>query len=287
MGELVHERDLEPDAHLGAADAHPLVGGVVERERAAVGHLVEGVEQVELAGRDPKGPELGRRTGRGPPARRRLTAASSSVVWPGVLLGGEEVDVDGMLELEAPLVLDERRQVAPRVASHSSGCAGSVVGELTGQDGHRTQHQEADDDDPQRRGPASGSRAGSSGGGGRWVHALERGLPCGGRRRRQGRRRREGVPRGGRRRGRGEAHGGGGAGSDDRREGDGVLGLEVVGRFDRNGTLGRARGPGCACPAPRWPRRCCRRGRRRPRRRCRPRGRAPTPAPGSRSTAWR
>ena len=51
VGELVDEGDLEADGHLRAAHSDALVGGVVERERAAVDHAVERLVEVELARR--------------------------------------------------------------------------------------------------------------------------------------------------------------------------------------------------------------------------------------------
>src|SRR3546814_2394852 len=59
MGELVHQRDLQADRDLRAPYLDALVGGVVEGERPGVGHGVVGLEEVDLAGGQAEGAQLG------------------------------------------------------------------------------------------------------------------------------------------------------------------------------------------------------------------------------------
>ena len=193
-----------PTRHLRAPDADALVGGVVERERAAVGHLVEGLEQVELARRHAEGPQLGRRSRS---SSARSSSATAAVVIGGLLrvLGrGEEVDVHGVVEVEAALVLDEGGQVGD-AGVPLVGVARAVVG----RDWSVTTATSADDQEHRRRsrragGPATGAAVGGAGGSaGRRLHGSPR-APAprqparAGRRRARVRRRRRRRRRGGR-----------------------------------------------------------------------------------------
>ena len=111
VGELVDEGDLEADGHLGAAHPDALVGGVVERERAAVDHAVERLVEVELARRHAEGAELPGvvlEVGSLAVLRRPLVVLGGR---RGVLGGGEEVDVHRVVEVEVALVLDEGGEV--------------------------------------------------------------------------------------------------------------------------------------------------------------------------------
>ena len=93
VGELVDEGDLEADGHLRAAHADALVGGVVEGQRAAVDHAVEGLVEVELARRHAEGPQLAGVVVEVGPLGLLGRPAVAVGRDRGVLGRGEEVDV--------------------------------------------------------------------------------------------------------------------------------------------------------------------------------------------------
>ena len=59
--ELVHQRDPQPDGHLGTSDDDPLRDGVVQRQGARVGQLAGCLRQVEVVRHEAQGCEGGDR----------------------------------------------------------------------------------------------------------------------------------------------------------------------------------------------------------------------------------
>ncbi len=151
MGQLVHEGDPDPDGEGGPPHLDARLGGVVEGERAGIDHLVVGVEQVDVAGRQPQGAQL-----RGVAlelfavlvVERRLVFAGLR----GVVRSREEVDVDRMVEGQTPLVLHEGGEVGdPGVPC--VGVAGPAGAELD-ERGKGSEHPQAHGHDDDRDCPS-------------------------------------------------------------------------------------------------------------------------------------
>ena len=191
VGELVGQRDPEPRRELGAAHADPLVLGVVERQRARVGHLVHRVVEVDLPLGQPDGAV------RADELVEHAPVLGGDVLARGrgrraVLRRGEEVDVHRVREGEVALVLDPvgdgRDPGIPAVGVVRPGVAAEEHEGSTGDQRDRADHR----DDPHDQGvartvasgagrEAAGTRTGApTGEAGGWTGATGGGGAAGG-----------------------------------------------------------------------------------------------------------